>query len=332
VQKWWSFLFGGVMAATVVLWVVAPFVGWWLPENVSTYGGKVDGLFYLILAITGFFFILTEALLVYFLYTYAGGPGRRDHVFGHHYAEDKVLWTAFFKRIARPITAVIHDQHRLELTWTLVPGVILLFIAIVQIGAWEDIKYQSRMPKPGQQTQQMDVSARQFEWRVRYPSAERMLEWDKSPDLANDFANSPHEDDLWLVNEVHVWKQNKVLVHLRTKDVIHSFYFPNLRLKQDALPGKTIPVWFEVTEGNTVKQEGRWVDGGGIKPNGEPNDPRLVWELACAELCGWGHYKMTGRLYVHDTREDFMNWLRSARQRQDQTEPSPEPATITAAR
>ena len=57
--------------------VVAPFVrGWWLPKDVSTFGGGIDGLFYLILGITGFFFVLTEAILVYALIRYAGQPGR----------------------------------------------------------------------------------------------------------------------------------------------------------------------------------------------------------------------------------------------------------------
>jgi cytochrome c oxidase subunit 2 len=331
VQKWWSFLFGGVMVATVILWLISPFMGWWLPKNVSTYGDRVDSLFYLILAITGFFFILTEALLAYFMYAYAGAPGRREHVFGHRYAEGKVFWTSLFKTIARPVTAVIHNQHRLELTWSLVPGVILLFIAVVQIGAWEEIKYQSRMPKPGQQTQEIEVSARQFEWRVRYPSPERMDKMAEDPRWANDFGGNPHEDDVWVVNEVHVWRKNKVLVHLRTRDVIHSFYLPNLRLKQDALPGKTIPVWFEVTEPNTSKQGDRWVDGGGYKANGEPYDPAKVWELACAELCGWGHYKMVGRLYVHENRDDFLDWLRYAQNAQRLSKP-PEPPMTTAAR
>src|SRR5690349_2591007 len=108
------------MTAAVALFVVAPFVGpgpngWWLPHNVSTFGPKVDMLFYLILGITGFFFIVTESILVYFMYAYAGGPGGHEHPVGHHYAEKKVFWTTFFKRIARPVTAIIHDQHRLEL-------------------------------------------------------------------------------------------------------------------------------------------------------------------------------------------------------------------------
>src|SRR5205085_1623118 len=125
-----------MMSACTLLFLVAPFVGWWLPKNVSVFGGRVDALFYFILAITGFFFLLTEALLVYFMYTYAGGPGGKEHVVGHHYAEKKVFWTSFFKSVARPVTRIIHDQHRLELAWTLVPGVILLIIAVVQINVW----------------------------------------------------------------------------------------------------------------------------------------------------------------------------------------------------
>jgi cytochrome c oxidase subunit 2 len=323
VQKWWSFLFGAVMLAAVLLFVIAPFAGWWLPKNVSTYGPKVDRLFYLILAITGFFFILVESLLVYFMYTYAGQPGRREHEFGHHYAEKRVFWTSFFKSIARPVTAVIHDQHRLELFWTAVPAAILLYIAIAQIGTWEEIKYQSRMPRPNQKPQQMEVSARQFEWRIRYPSPERMADMDANPDAARSFAGPPHQDDVWVVNEVHTWQGQQVLVHLRTRDVIHSFYLPNLRLKQDALPGKTIPVWFEVKEANTIPQGDRWVDG--VDPSTGKQDPTMVWELACAELCGWGHYKMLGRLYVHQDRNDFLAWLRHAQSEQNLSQPAQEP-------
>ena len=157
-QKWWSILFGAVMVATVVLWAISPAMGWWLPQNVSTFGHKIDDLFYLILAITGFFFILTEAILVYFLFKYAGIPGVRRLPMMSHTAE-----------------------RRLELAWTIVPAGILLYIAVAQIGAWEEIKYYSQMPSTQGQTQQMEVSARQFEWRVRYPSPERMKSWEGTP-------------------------------------------------------------------------------------------------------------------------------------------------------
>jgi cytochrome c oxidase subunit 2 len=222
------------------------------------------------------------------------------------------------------VSAVINNQHRLELAWTFVPAVILLFIAFAQISTWEEIKYQSRMPRPDQPVQQMEVSARQFEWRIRYPSPERMAAWEKDPADAKSFATNPHPDDIHVVNEVHTWKDQRVLVALRTRDVIHSFYLPNLRLKQDALPGKTIPVWFEVNAFNTKKQGDVWVDGDGRDlKTGTPSNPDKVWELACAELCGWGHYKMTGRLYVHKDKSDFLDWLQSARAAQDLAEPPP---------
>src|SRR5579884_4337760 len=63
VQRRWSYLFAAVMVGFVGLVLAAPLMGWWLPKNVSSYGGQVDGLFYLIFGITGFFFLLTEGLL-----------------------------------------------------------------------------------------------------------------------------------------------------------------------------------------------------------------------------------------------------------------------------
>jgi cytochrome c oxidase subunit 2 len=66
--------------------------------------------------------------------------------------------------------------------------------------------------------------------------------------------------------------------------VLHSFYLPQMRIKQDAVPGMTIPVWFDA-------------------------DTSGEYELACAELCGWGHYKMRGRVTVHDTEIEFQRWL-----------------------
>lgn len=329
-QKSWSILFAVMMVLCLALYVVAAFVpGWWLPKNVSSYGDQVDFLYYFILAVTGFFFILTEALLVYFMYVYAGGPG---HVFGHHYGEERVLWTSFFKRIFKPVTALIHDQHRLEITWTLVPGIILLVIALVQIRAWAEIKYHKNMPRPDANTLQMEVTARQWEWRIRYPSPRRMAEWEKNPELAQDFASSEHLDDVHTVNEFHVWKGDganlqRVLIHLKTSDVLHSLFFPNLRLKQDALPGKVIPVWFAVTEANTVpmtdptSNRPLWAEEGYDPAKGTWSDPGKIWEVACAEYCGARHSLMRGKLYVHKDKADFLAWLRQAEAEQKATQP-----------
>ena len=73
-------------------------------------------------------------------------------------------------------------------------------------------------------------------------------------------------------------------IHLKSEDVLHSFFLPNMRVKQDAVPGMTIPVWFRPMEIG-------------------------IYDLPCAELCGWGHYKMKGRLTV-ESRERFDAWLK----------------------
>jgi cytochrome c oxidase subunit 2 len=304
-QRFWSILFGAVMTAALLLFIVAPFVsGWWLPKDVSTFGSGIDGLFYLILGITGFFFVFTEGILVYALWRYAGQPGRK---------------ASFY-----------HGNHTLEMVWTLVPGVILFLLAIVQINVWADVKFQKNMPAPNATTQQIEVVARQWEWRLRYPSEKRMEDWEKDPKLAEDFARFPHQDDVHVVNEIHVWKggkdpnqQHRVLVHLKTRDVLHSFFLPNLRLKQDALPGKTIPVWFAVTEHNTKpiedskSHEKRWVEIGYDPATGKTKDPDMIWELACAEFCGTRHSLMRGKLYVHENKADFLDWLRQAEKAQN---------------
>jgi cytochrome c oxidase subunit 2 len=74
-----------------------------------------------------------------------------------------------------------------------------------------------------------------------------------------------------------------VVVTLTSKDVIHSFFLPEFRVKQDAVPGMSTRIWFEATRtGN--------------------------WEIACAELCGLGHYRMKGFVTV-ETPEAFEAWL-----------------------
>jgi cytochrome c oxidase subunit II len=305
VQKFWSILFGAVMFGALLLFIVSPFIsGWWLPKDVSTFGGGIDQLFYLILGITGFFFILTEAILVYAMYRYAGRPGHRG--------------------------SYVHGNHTLEMVWTLVPGVILFLLAIVQINVWAEVKFQKNMPAPNATTQQIEVIARQWEWRVRYPSVERMESWKRNPSDAQDFDRNPHMDDVHTVNEIHIWKggkeqneQHKVLVHLKTHDVLHSFFLPNLRLKQDALPGKSIPVWFAVTQHNTKRiedpktHEKRWVEIGYNPATGETGDPDMIWELACAEFCGARHSLMRGKLYVHENEADFLDWLKNAEDAQN---------------
>jgi cytochrome c oxidase subunit 2 len=271
--------------------LLSPLLGWKLPENAASYGPKVDGLFHLILAVTGIAFVLTEVILVWGMWRYVGRPGQKS--------------------------PYIHGHHKLEMIWTAVPAIILLFIAFAQVSAWADIKYQSRMPDPDLV---FEVSARQFEWRFRYPTAELLDEmtgsgrWKSTgKDVAAKWEKNPHMDDVRATNEVHIWKDANVRMYLKTRDVLHSFFLPNLRIKQDALPGKTIPVYFDAKD----------MKGGNCKYDEATKTwkflPDKEWELACAELCGWGHYKMRGHLYIHETKEDYLRWLKQAAEAQNAT-------------
>ena len=297
-HRLWSILFGSVLGVCGVVSLLSPLLGWKLPENAASYGPRVDNLFHLILAITAIAFVLTEVILVVALWRFGSRPGSKS--------------------------PYVHGHHRLEMIWTAVPAGILLFIAFAQVSAWADIKYQSRMPDPDQI---FEVSARQFEWRFRYPTADQLenmtTKWkDDRGKAAADWEKRPQADDVHVVNEVHIWKDAKVRMYLKTKDVLHSFFLPNLRIKQDALPGKTIPVFFDAQEANCkyddatkTYQFGRF----DAKTNEFKPDKSMGWELACAELCGWGHYKMRGRLYVHETKDDYLRWLKMAEEKQNAT-------------
>jgi cytochrome c oxidase subunit 2 len=341
VAKWWSILFGVMMTAAAALFVVAPFVhGWWIPPGVSTHAGDVDRLFYIILGITGFFFILTEAILVVFLWQYAHTPGRQPHVFGHHaMAEQGAQRASLLKAAFRPVLAVLHDAHRVELAWTLVPAAILLYIAFAQVNTWADVKYRSRMPALDDPALgaplQVEISARQFEWRMRYPSPERYRSWKRNAKLAGDFATNPHQDDVHVVNELHVWTNPNpspnapdwakqfpaFVVQLRTLDILHSFNIPSMRVKQDSLPGKIIPVWFRPTRAN-IKYDNkakRWLYPYDPDSDRQTDDVNQIWEIPCAELCGRDHSRMIGRVYVHRDEDDFLRWLEEAKKQQNST-------------
>jgi cytochrome c oxidase subunit 2 len=121
----------------------------------------------------------------------------------------------------------------------------------------------------------VQVTGKQFNWEVRYPGPDG--EFDASAD-----STTGTLDDYQIDNEVHVPVNKVVRVMLASKDVIHSFFVPQLRLKQDAVPGRMITAWFEATQPGT-------------------------YEIPCAELCGFGHSGMLGRLYVH-TPEEYKAW------------------------
>jgi cytochrome c oxidase subunit II len=167
------------------------------------------------------------------------------------------------KREGQP-AAYTHGSTKAEIIWTGIPFVIVVALAFMSMGVWERIKDPRVFPEDGYE---ISVSSRQFEWETRYPGADGQL---------------GTADDFTLLNLMHVPANRPVVVHLESEDVIHSFFIPEFRLKQDAVPGMTIPIWFEATQA------------------GE-------YTLGCAELCGIGHYRMSGRVIAQSAAE-FSAW------------------------
>jgi len=179
--------------------------------------------------------------------------------------------------------AYTHGNTMVEVVWTVIPSLILVGLAVYNQDVWARVR-----GTPPSHTLEVEVQGEQFAWNVRYPGEDERLHTD---------------DDLVTINQMHLPVDETVLLHITAKDVIHSFFVPQFRVKQDATPGLTARMWIEATKtGN--------------------------YEIACAELCGLGHYRMRGFLTI-ETPEAFRGWL-SELQAEQHPPPAPAPSEPSA--
>jgi cytochrome c oxidase subunit 2 len=158
-----------------------------------------------------------------------------------------------------------HGNTTLELVWTAIPAAVFIILFLISQSTWARVKYRETMPRGDVEVR---VTAKQFNWDFLYPG----------PDGKFDT-----EDDKTMPGELHIPVHKVVRITLQAEDVIHSFFVPVFRLKQDAVPGHTIPVWFQASK------TGRF-------------------EIPCAELCGPGHSGMKAWLTVH-TDDEYQQWV-----------------------
>ena len=157
-----------------------------------------------------------------------------------------------------------HGNTTAEIIWTAVPALVMIFLGIYSGRIWASIRSVDSYPDDALT---ISVIAKQFEWNVTYPGEDRLL---------------GNADDFTIRNRFEIPVNEPVVVMLESEDAIHSFFIPELRVKQDAVPGMMIPVWFQAIQ------------------TGE-------FQIACAELCGLGHYRMRARVVVHDP-ESYEAW------------------------
>jgi cytochrome c oxidase subunit 2 len=175
-------------------------------------------------------------------------------------------------------------------TWTeiAVAAVEVLLLAAFSIPAWA-----ARVNPPAGDALVVRVTGQQFSWTIQYSGVDGQFgRVDASLVTADNPAGldrrSPNgADDVISVNQMHLPIGRPVIVQLTARDVIHSFGVPAMRVKQDAIPGMTIPVWFTPTLAGT-------------------------FDIACSQLCGLGHYRMRGVITV-ERHEDFTTWLAGQR-------------------
>ena len=243
-----------------------------------------------------------------------------------------------------------------EIVVVVIEAVLLLGFSVP---IWARVRGPSHAP-PSSEALVVRVVGEQFAWNVHYPgvdgefgvshpglmSAENPLGLDRSqPDAA---------DDIVTINQFHVPVNKDILVHLTSKDVIHSFGLPLLRVKQDMIPGMSIPVWFRATRTtrdvredlvrtysttedtailstHVAMREYGAPDGIPLAAKGDLLTPAVLTalaeagidrieaapevptEIACAQLCGLGHYRMRGFLHV-ETQEEYDEWMSKEQQ------------------
>lgn len=199
-----------------------------------------------------------------------------------------------FRRGAHPVA----DYTGMKSRWSLYLVAAIAVSEVALLVAFELPEWNDRinnLPSPDEATV-VRVVAEQFAWNVHYPGPDRVFGRTDVNRIASDNPlgldrSDPFaKDDITAINQLTVPVNHPVLIHLTSKDVIHSFTLYEMRVKQDAIPGTDSPVWFIPTV--TTDQMRQRV-----------GNPDFEFEIACSQLCGLGHYRMRGFLNVKTDAE-----------------------------
>lgn len=239
--------------------------------SASDHGVHIDTMLWWTLAFTGFVFFLTQILLFFFAFKYQFNAKRKAYYFAH--------------------------SNKLELIWTVVPAIFL--VVLVGMGLFYWLKITGDAPKDAQI---VEITGKQFNWMLRYPGKDnvlgrknyRLTDAAGGNPLGVDWDDAASHDDL-EATELHLVVDKPVHLVINAQDVIHDVGLPHFRMKMDAVPGTPTTMWFTPTITTAKMKE---ITG----------DPEFVYEIACDQMCGAGHYTMRGVVIV-ETQEEYDKWL-----------------------
>lgn len=216
-------------------------------------------------------------------------------------------WLAFFlyclMRFRRSRNPVANHTGATTNASSWLEGGVALAEAVLLVGLsiplWAD--RVSGFP-PEKDSTVVRLVAEQFAWNVHYPGPDGIfgrtsidkIDVQTNP-LGIDRSDPGAKDDVFTVNQLRLPVGKPAIVHLSSKDVIHSFNVPEMRIKQDAVPGIEIPVWWVPTITTAAMRQ-------------QTGKPEFVYEIACAQLCGLGHYRMRGFVTIEEPA-DFQKWM-----------------------
>jgi cytochrome c oxidase subunit II len=235
----------------------------------SVHGVTTDNMFWIAMSIITVAFIITSGLLFYFSYKYQYNKNR--------------------------VAKFYPENHTLEIVWTIIPAIVMAGLVFSGWKAWSSI--MSEAPKDAVV---IEIVGQQFGWKVRYAGVDNnklgnydFKKIDNTNDLGIDLSDENSFDD-FIPAEMHIPKGVPVILRIRAKDVLHSVFMPDMRVKMDAVPGMPTKFWFNATKTTDEKRA-------------EMNNPDYNYKINCTEICGNGHFGMSINFYV-DEPEDFKKW------------------------
>src|SRR3954463_271144 len=258
----------------------------WLPLNAAAHGARIDGALNWVHVLMAILFV---GWILFFVIA---------------------LWR--FRRAKNPVASYpgvpSHTSTWIEIAVAFVEAILLVGLAVP---LWAE--RVAKFP-PEKDAVRVRLVGEQFAWNVHYPGPDGVfgrtsidkIDLQNNP-LGLDRSDPAAKDDVTTVNQLYLPVNKPVIVKLRSKDVIHSFGVPEFRVKQDAVPGLTIPIWF-VPNVTTAEMRSR------------TGNAEFQYEIACAQLCGLGHAHMRGFVTVVSA-EEFQKWNEDKIKEQSEVDP-----------